>query len=171
MVRRQGATREYVVNDLRPRSNAGAGPSRVCGTQPFGPRFSGPISASLARPVSQRIRALRLLLEIRPNSMRRLASHTSYTTLKTMAQRSNHKLRIGIVGAGGIVRTRHLPALKKHPDAEIVAVSNSTYESSEKFCNENCPQATPMRNWADLLAVPDLDIIWIGTPPYMHSAV
>ena len=88
-----------------------------------------------------------------------------------MAQKTNNKLRVGIVGAGGIVKTRHLPALKKHPDAEIVAVSNSTYESSEKFCAENCPQATPMRNWADLLAIPDLDIIWIGTPPYMHSAV
>src|SRR2546423_2005564 len=88
-----------------------------------------------------------------------------------MVQRSNHKLRIGIVGAGNIVRTRHLPALKKHPDAEIVAVSNSTYQSSENFCNEKVPQATPMRNWADLLAIPDLDVIWIGTPPYMHSAV
>ena len=88
-----------------------------------------------------------------------------------MTHKANQKLRIGIVGAGGIVKTRHLPALKKHPDAEIVAVSNSTYDSSEKFCEENCPQATPMRNWADLLAIPDLDIIWIGTPPYMHSAV
>jgi len=88
-----------------------------------------------------------------------------------MTQKNNHKLRIGIVGAGGIVRTRHLPALKKNPDVEIVAVSNSTYESSEKFCRNELPQATPMRNWADLLAVPDLDIIWIGTPPYMHSAV
>ncbi|MEY2485702.1 MAG: hypothetical protein QOG67_1917 [Verrucomicrobiota bacterium] len=88
-----------------------------------------------------------------------------------MTQKHNHKLRIGIVGAGKIVQERHLPALKKHPDAEIVAVSNSTYESSEKFCQEHCSQATPMRNWADLLAIPDLDIIWIGTPPYMHSAV
>src|SRR3981189_2292008 len=88
-----------------------------------------------------------------------------------MTQKNNHKLRIGIVGAGGIVRTRHLPALKKNPDVEIVAVSKSTYESSEKFCRDELPQATPMRNWADLLAVPDLDIIWIGTPPYMHSAV
>jgi predicted dehydrogenase len=88
-----------------------------------------------------------------------------------MAQKSNGKLRIGIVGAGNIVRTRHLPALKKNPDAEIVAVSNSTYESSEKFCKDELPHATPMANWADLLAVPDLDIIWIGTPPYMHSAV
>ena len=33
------------------------------------------------------------------------------------------------------------------------------------------PQATPMRNWADLVALPDLDVIWIGTPPYLHSAV
>jgi predicted dehydrogenase len=88
-----------------------------------------------------------------------------------MAEKNNHKLRIGIVGAGNIVRERHLPALKKHPEVEIVAVSNSTYESSEKFCHEHLPQATPMRNWADLLAVPDLDIIWIGAPPYMHSAV
>src|ERR1700755_3442994 len=88
-----------------------------------------------------------------------------------MTWKQNHKLRIGIVGAGKIVQDRHLPALKKHPDAEIVAVSNSSYESSERFCNEHCPQATPMRNWADLLAIPDLDIIWIGTPPYMHSAV
>src|SRR5436309_12950032 len=83
----------------------------------------------------------------------------------------NNKLRIGIVGAGNIVRTRHLPALKKNPDIEIVAVSNSTYESSEQFCEEELPHATPVRNWADLLALPDLDIIWIGTPPYMHSAV
>src|SRR6266496_4440546 len=88
-----------------------------------------------------------------------------------MTTKNNQKLRIGIVGAGSIVRARHLPALKKHPEVEIVAVSNSTYESSENFCRENCPSATPMQNWADLLALPDLDIIWIGTPPYMHSAV
>ncbi len=81
------------------------------------------------------------------------------------------KLRIGMVGAGSIVKQRHLPALRKMPEVEIVAVSNSTYESSEKFVSDECPSATPMRNWADLLALPDLDIIWIGTPPYMHSAV
>src|SRR6266498_1412886 len=88
-----------------------------------------------------------------------------------MTQKNNHKLRIGIVGAGDIVRTRHLPALKKNPDVEIVAVSNSTYESSEKFCRENVPEATPIKNWPELVALPDIDIVWIGTPPYMHSTV
>lgn len=85
--------------------------------------------------------------------------------------KNNQKLRIGIVGAGNIVRTRHLPALEKHPEVEIVAVSNSIYESSEKFCQEYCPSATPMGNWPEMLALPDIDIIWIGTPPVMHSAV
>ena len=88
-----------------------------------------------------------------------------------MTQKNNQKLRIGIIGAGSIVRARHLPALKKNPEVEIVAVSNSTYESSEKFCRENLPHATPLRNWPELVALPDLDIIWIGTPPFMHSAV
>src|SRR5438477_10865741 len=86
-------------------------------------------------------------------------------------QKNNHKLRIGIVGAGSIVRARHLPALKKHPEVEIVAVSNSTYESSENFCREHYPSAKPLRNWAELPALPDLDVIWIGTPPVMHSPV
>src|SRR5947208_11516075 len=88
-----------------------------------------------------------------------------------MTHKNNHKLRIGIVGAGSIVRARHLPALKKNSEVEIVAVSNSTYESSEKFCRENLPHATPLRNWPEIVALPDLDIIWIGTPPYMHWAV
>lgn len=69
------------------------------------------------------------------------------------------------------MRKRHLPGLQRHPEVEIVAVSNSTYESAEKFCRENVPHATPMQDWAQLLAVPELDVIWIGTPPYMHSAV
>src|ERR1700719_2140722 len=88
-----------------------------------------------------------------------------------MSRTNNNKLQIGIIGAGDIVRRRHLPGLKKHPEVEIMAVSNSSYESAEKFCQENAPSATPMANWADVLSVPDLDIVWIGTPPYMHSAV
>ena len=69
------------------------------------------------------------------------------------------------------MRTRHLPGLQKRSDVEIVAVSNSTYESSEKFASANVPHAVPMQNWPELVALPDIDIVWIGTPPYMHSAV
>jgi predicted dehydrogenase len=81
------------------------------------------------------------------------------------------KLKVGFIGAGNIVRTRHLPALKKLADLEIVAVCNSSYESSERFCQECAPNATPYSNWAELVADPDIDIAWIGTPPYLHSTI
>lgn len=81
------------------------------------------------------------------------------------------KLRIGIVGAGGIVLQRHLPALMAMPEVEIVAVSNSTFASSQRFCREHLPHATPFKNWADLVALRELDAVWIGTPPYMHAPV
>jgi predicted dehydrogenase len=84
---------------------------------------------------------------------------------------ATRKLHIGIVGAGGIVKERHLPALLKREDVEISAVCNSTYESSQRFCVEHVPAATPMKNWADLVSLPDLDVVWIGTQPYMHAPV
>jgi predicted dehydrogenase len=83
---------------------------------------------------------------------------------------SREKLHIGIIGAGEIVKQRHLPALKAMPDVEITAVCNSTYTSSKRFCDEHLPHATPMKNWADMLAVPEISIIWIGAPPYVHAA-
>src|ERR1700736_4300904 len=81
------------------------------------------------------------------------------------------KLRIGIVGAGNVVKARHLPALKKIPDVEVVAICNSTYETSEQFCVEYVPEAIPYGNWAELVAHPEIDIVWIGTPPYLHSTI
>lgn len=80
-------------------------------------------------------------------------------------------LRIGIVGAGGIVRQRHLPGLSRIEGVDVLAVCNSSYESAEKFCADHLPHATPMRHWADLISLEDLDIVWIGTPPYLHSTV
>ena len=81
------------------------------------------------------------------------------------------KLKIGFVGAGNIVRTRHLPALNKLDDVEVAGVCNSTYESSETFCSTFAPSAKPYANWAELVAEQDIDIIWIGTPPYLHATV
>jgi predicted dehydrogenase len=81
------------------------------------------------------------------------------------------KLRVGIIGAGAIVRQRHLPALLKMPGVEVLAVSNSSYASAERFCADHLPHATPIKHWAELLSVEELDIIWIGAPPYLHATV
>ncbi len=81
------------------------------------------------------------------------------------------KIRIGLVGAGTVVRQRHLPNLREIPGVEIVAVCNSRFESSRRFCEQHAPHATPIKNWPDLLALPDLDVIWIGTPPHLHATI
>jgi predicted dehydrogenase len=48
-------------------------------------------------------------------------------------------IRIGIVGAGGIVKQRHLPGLRALPKVQITAVANSTLESAEDFCRVFAP--------------------------------
>ena len=81
------------------------------------------------------------------------------------------RVRIGIVGAGGIVKSRHLPALKAMPEVDIVAVCNSTLESAQRFCNEFLPEAQPMEHWPQLVSRDDIDAVWIGTTPQLHSEI
>src|SRR5712692_7645066 len=78
------------------------------------------------------------------------------------------KLRIGIIGAGGIVRSRHLPALRAVEGVELVAVCNRSRESGEAVARE---WAIPvvMTDWQALVARPDLDAVFIGTWPYTHA--
>lgn len=77
-------------------------------------------------------------------------------------------LRIGFIGAGGIVRTRHLPNLKQIPQLELVAVCNQRKATAEVIAKD-FGIAEVMDDWKALIARPDLDAIWIGTPPYMHA--
>ena len=87
-----------------------------------------------------------------------------------MNRNGNRKLRIGIVGAGGIVRQRHLPGLLALPNVQVIAVCNSRIDSARRIAAEfNIPDA--LDDWAEMIERPDLDIIWIGTPPYLHAPI
>src|SRR5213593_3885403 len=78
------------------------------------------------------------------------------------------RLRIGIIGAGGIVRSRHLPALRGIAGVEVVAVCNRSRESGEAVAREwSIPEV--MTDWRSLVERPDLDAIFIGTWPYTHA--
>jgi predicted dehydrogenase len=77
-------------------------------------------------------------------------------------------INIGIIGAGGIVKSRHLPGLKKLPDVRVLAVCNRTRESGEAVAGEwDIPDV--MTDWRALVARDDLDAIFIGTWPYTHA--
>ena len=80
-------------------------------------------------------------------------------------------LRLGLVGAGAIVRDRHLPGFAEIQNLEIAAVANSSPESSSAFCEKYAPLAKPVADWRELVARDDLDAIWVGTTPYLHHPV
>ena len=87
-----------------------------------------------------------------------------------MSRSAPRKLRVGIVGAGGIVRQRHLPGLLALPQVEVVAVCNSRPETAQEVAREfHIPDV--IDDWAELIDRPDLDIIWIGTPPVLHAPI
>lgn len=77
-------------------------------------------------------------------------------------------IRIGIVGAGGIVKQRHLPGLRALPNVQITAVANSSLASAEAFCREFAPEAKPIARWEDVVDNEDVDVVWVGAPPCMH---
>ena len=49
-------------------------------------------------------------------------------------------IRVGIIGAGGIVGSTHIPGLRQMPGVEIVAVANRSLESSRRAA-DRCSSA------------------------------
>lgn len=77
-------------------------------------------------------------------------------------------VRIGIIGAGGNTRTRHIPGFKAIPGVEVVAVCNRTQASGEKVAKEfGISRVT--ENWKEIVEAPDIDAICIGTWPNLHG--
>jgi predicted dehydrogenase len=84
--------------------------------------------------------------------------------------RVGDKLRIGIIGAGGITQLVHLPIVKKHPDAEVVAIADlelaKAASVADKFKIPNF-----YRDPEKLLARDDIDAVHVNTPTNSHMAV
>lgn len=85
-----------------------------------------------------------------------------------MATQADSDIRIGIIGAGGIVKQRHLPALLAIPGVRITAVANSTLASGQAFRDQHAPEAEVFARWEDLTCSPNVDVVWIGAAPWLH---
>ncbi len=83
---------------------------------------------------------------------------------------SSGEIRVGIVGAGQITRTRHLPGLRAIPGVRVTAVCNRRRETATRTAREfEIP--TVYNNWEDLVADADVDAVLIGAWPYLHCSV
>ena len=81
------------------------------------------------------------------------------------------KLRIAIVGCGGICRGVHVPSYLRDPRVEIVALCDIVPEKARALAADNGLAADVVQNWRDLLPRPDIDAIDICTPNYLHSEI
>lgn len=80
---------------------------------------------------------------------------------------SGTPIRIGIIGAGGIVKQRHLPGFRDIADCEVVAVHNRRRENAEAVAKEwNIPNVVDSPE--ALYGRGDIDAVLIGTTPYLH---
>jgi predicted dehydrogenase len=80
------------------------------------------------------------------------------------------ELRIGIVGAGQIARTRHIPGFQALPGVRIVGVCNQRRESASRVSREfNIPKVHG--NWEHLIEDDEIDAVVIGAWPYLHCPV
>lgn len=77
-------------------------------------------------------------------------------------------IRLGLIGAGGNTRSRHIPGFKAQEGVEIVCVANRTPESAKKVADEFGIERVAA-NWTDVLADDGVDAVCIGTWPYMHE--
>lgn len=83
------------------------------------------------------------------------------------------KLRIGIIGCGGIANQKHMPAMKNNNDlCEIVAtcdiIKDRALKAAEEFGVTGCKV---YEDYRDLLDNPEVEVVHICTPNVSHSEI
>ena len=76
-------------------------------------------------------------------------------------------LRIGIIGAGGNTRFRHIPGFQAIEDVEVVAVCNRSTASAQRVADEFGIERVA-EHADEIINADDIDAICVGTWPYMH---
>lgn len=82
------------------------------------------------------------------------------------------QVKIGIIGCGGIANGKHMPALSKLKEVEIVAfcdiVEERAVEAAKKFGTEDAKVYT---DYKELLADKSIDVVHVCTPNRSHSFI
>ncbi len=82
-----------------------------------------------------------------------------------------NKVRIGIIGCGGIANGKHMPSLKKLPNVEMAAFCDIIEERAEKAAKEyGAPEAKVFTDYTELLKL-DLDVVHVLTPNISHAPI
>jgi predicted dehydrogenase len=87
-------------------------------------------------------------------------------------KKSLEKLKIGIIGCGGIANGKHLPSLKKLENVEMVAfcdiIEEKAKEAAEKYGSKGAKIYT---DYKELLKDMSIDVVHVLTPNKSHSFI
>jgi predicted dehydrogenase len=82
------------------------------------------------------------------------------------------KLRVAIIGCGGIANGKHLPSLKKLEQVEMVAFCDIEIKKAEKAAIEyGTPEAAVYKNYKQLLEDESIDVVHVLTPNISHAEI
>ncbi|SHO50811.1 Gfo/Idh/MocA family protein [Anaerocolumna xylanovorans] len=82
------------------------------------------------------------------------------------------KVRIGIIGCGGIANGKHLPAIKRNGNFEIVAFCDLIKERAEKAKKEYGTESSKVfTDYKELLAEKDITAVYVLTPNKSHASI
>src|SRR5215471_11479312 len=83
---------------------------------------------------------------------------------------AEEEIRVGLIGAGGNVRNRHIPGFRKVEGVQLLGVVNRSRESSHRIAEQfNIPRIYD--HWQELLEDDTINAVCIGTWPYMHRTL
>ncbi len=82
------------------------------------------------------------------------------------------KIKIGIIGCGGIANGKHMPSLKKLDNVEMVAFCDIIEERAQKAAEEyGAEGAKVYTDYKELLKDETIDVIHVCTPNRSHSFI
>ena len=82
--------------------------------------------------------------------------------------KSDRKLRIGIIGTGGIAGS-HIASYKKQPDVEVVAGADLIPGKAEKFFEDNEVEAKALTDYKEMIDTMNLDAVSVCTYNRTHA--
>ncbi len=82
------------------------------------------------------------------------------------------KVRIGVIGCGGIANTKHMPAEKRNPAAELVAFCDVVEERALKAREDfGTPECAVYTDYRQLLQDKSIDAVLVLTPNNAHCRI
>ena len=84
----------------------------------------------------------------------------------------SREVRIGIIGCGGIANGKHMPSLKKIPEAKMVAFCDIVEEKAIKAAREyGEPDAKVYTDYKEMLKDESIEVIHVLTPNRSHADI